>query len=57
MVPSENSSARKQRLGHITKEGNCLLRFLLVEAAQAAVRTCRATFYPCTYVLYPYQPL
>jgi transposase len=39
MVPSEDSSARKQRLGHITKEGNCLLRFLLVEAAQAAVRT------------------
>ena len=39
MVPSEDSSGRKQRLGHITKEGNCLLRFLLVEAAQAAVRT------------------
>src|SRR5215475_7531983 len=39
MVPSEDSSARKQRLGHITKEGNCWLRFLLVEAAQAAVRT------------------
>src|SRR5262250_923911 len=39
MVPSEDSSAHKHRLGHITKEGNCLLRFLLVEAAQAAVRT------------------
>ena len=38
MVPSEDSSAGKQRLGHITKKGNCLLRFLLVEAAQAAVR-------------------
>ena len=25
-------------LGHITKQGNTLLRFLLVEAAQAAVR-------------------
>jgi transposase len=38
MVPSEDSSAGKQRLGHITKEGNSLLRFLLVEAAQAAAR-------------------
>jgi transposase len=27
-----------RRLGHITKQGNSLLRFLLVEAAQAAVR-------------------
>jgi hypothetical protein len=27
-----------QRLGHISKQGNSLLRFLLVEAAQAAVR-------------------
>src|ERR1700676_1682750 len=39
MIPSENSSARKQRLGHITKQGNSLLRFLLVEAAQAAARS------------------
>jgi transposase len=38
MIPSEESSARKQRLGHISKQGNSLLRFLLVEAAQAAVR-------------------
>jgi transposase len=38
MIPSENSSAGKQRLGHISKQGNSLLRFLLVEAAQAAVR-------------------
>ena len=34
----ENSSARKQRLGHISKQGNSLLRFLLLEAAQAAAR-------------------
>jgi transposase len=27
------------RLGHISKQGNSLLRFLLVEAAQAAVRS------------------
>jgi len=39
MIPSEDSSARKQRLGHISKQGNCLLRFLLVEAAQAAARS------------------
>src|ERR1700674_2858144 len=39
MIPSENSSAGKQRLGHISKQGNSLLRFLLVEAAQAAARS------------------
>jgi len=39
MIPTEDSSARKQRLGHISKQGNFLLRFLLVEAAQAAART------------------
>ncbi len=39
MVPCEESSARKQRLGHISKQGNSLLRFLLVEAAQAAARS------------------
>ncbi len=38
MIPCEESSARKQRLGHITKQGSSLLRFLLVEAAQAAAR-------------------
>jgi transposase len=38
MIPSEDSSAGKQRLGHISKQGNALLRFLLVEAAQAAAR-------------------
>src|SRR5258708_2423102 len=38
LIPSEDSSADRQRLGHITKQGSSLLRFLLVEAAQAAVR-------------------
>jgi hypothetical protein len=38
MIPSEDSSAGKQRLGHSSKQGNSLLRFLLVEAAQAAAR-------------------
>jgi transposase len=39
MIPSEDSSADKQRLGHTSKQRNSLLRFLLVEAAQAAART------------------
>jgi transposase len=39
MIPSEDSSAGKQRLGHISKQGSSLLRFLLVEAAQAAARS------------------
>jgi transposase len=38
LIPCEDSSAGKQRLGHISKQGNTLLRFLLVEAAQAAAR-------------------
>ena len=37
--PRENSSGGKQRLGAISKQGNSLVRFLLVEAAQAASRT------------------
>jgi transposase len=38
LIPCEDSSAGLQRLGHISKQGNSLVRFLLVEAAQAAVR-------------------
>jgi transposase len=38
LIPCEDSSAGKQRLGHLSKQGNTLLRYLLVEAAQAAVR-------------------
>jgi transposase len=38
LIPSEDSSAGHQRLGHITKQGISLLRFLLGEAAQAAAR-------------------
>ncbi len=38
LIPSEDSSAGKQRLGHISKQGNSLLRYLLVEAGQAAAR-------------------
>jgi transposase len=38
IIPSERSSGGKQRLGHISKQGNAFLRGLLVEAAQSAVR-------------------
>ncbi len=34
--PSEESSGGRQRLGAISKQGNSMLRFLLVEAAQTA---------------------
>src|SRR5450756_2229433 len=39
LVPSEESSGERRRLGHISKQGNALLRFLLVEAAQVTVRS------------------
>lgn len=39
LVPAEESSGDRQRLGHISKQGNSLLRFLLVEAAQVTVRS------------------
>ncbi|MGA7592307.1 MAG: IS110 family transposase [Candidatus Sulfotelmatobacter sp.] len=39
LVPSEESSGDRRRLGHISKQGNVLLRFLLLEAAQVTVRS------------------
>src|SRR5262245_62523863 len=39
LVPEEDSSGERRRLGHISKQGNALLRFLLVEAAQVRVRS------------------
>jgi transposase len=39
LVPEEKSSGSRRRLGHISKQGNVLLRFLLVEAAQVTVRS------------------
>ena len=39
LVPLEKSSGNRRRLGHITKQGNSLVRFLLVEAAQVTVRS------------------
>src|SRR5215472_7159163 len=39
LAPEEKSSGDRRRLGHISKQGNVLLRFLLVEAAQVTVRS------------------
>jgi len=38
LIPQEDSSAGRQRFGHLTKQGNRLMRFLLVEAAGIASR-------------------
>jgi transposase len=38
LIPAEESSSDKRRLGHISKQGNTLLRWLLVEAATKAQR-------------------
>jgi transposase len=38
LIPHENSSGDRQRTGRISKQGNRMLRGLLVEAAQIAVR-------------------
>lgn len=38
LIPREHSSGGKQRMGAISKQGNRLLRVLLVEAANSAVR-------------------
>jgi len=38
LIPCEESTGGRQRLGHISKQGNTLLRFLLIESAHAVVR-------------------
>jgi transposase len=38
LIPREHSSGAGQKLGAITKQGNRMMRSLLVEAAQTAVR-------------------
>ena len=38
LIPSEESSGGRQRLGRISKQGSSFLRFLLVEAGQTAAR-------------------
>jgi transposase len=39
LIPWEDSSAEHWRLGHISKQGNALLRYLLGQAAQCAARS------------------
>ena len=39
LIPVEESSGNQRRMGHITKQGSSMLRFLLVEAAQVTVRS------------------
>ena len=39
LVPLEDSSGNRRRLGHITKQGSSMLRFFMVEAAQVTVRS------------------
>ena len=39
LVPLEESSGNRRRLGHISKQGSSMMRFLLVEAAQVTVRS------------------
>jgi transposase len=39
LVPTEASSGERRHLGHISKQGSTLLRFLLVAAAQVTVRS------------------
>ena len=39
LVPSEDSSGNRRRLGHITKQGNTLLRHLLGQAAQSVANS------------------
>jgi transposase len=38
LIPCEDSSGEKHRWGHLSKQGNGLLRYLLIEAVQTAVR-------------------
>ncbi len=38
LIPSEHSSGNKRHLGHISKQGNSFMRFLLVEAGHSACR-------------------
>ena len=39
LAPLEESSGNRRRLGHITKQGRSILRFLLVVAVQVTVRS------------------
>jgi transposase len=38
LAPSVDASAEKYRLGHVTKQGNAMLRYVLGQAGQVAAR-------------------
>ena len=38
LIPCEDSSAERWRMGHLSKQGNALLRYLLGQAAQSVAR-------------------
>jgi transposase len=38
LIPAEESSGKKRRLGHVSKQGNSMVRWLLVQAASLAQR-------------------
>ena len=38
LIPAEYSTGGRKRLGHISKQGNVFLRWVLVEAATVATR-------------------
>jgi len=42
LIPVEESSGSKRRLGQVSKQGNSLVRWLLVEAAATASDMMRA---------------
>jgi transposase len=46
LVPSEDSSAERRRLGRITKAGNARVRWLLVEAAWRIMRSTKPASAP-----------
>ncbi len=48
LVPGEESSGGRQRLGHISKQGNLLPRFLMVEALQQRYQCNSNTLLPCS---------
>jgi transposase len=38
LIPAEESSGQRRRLGHVSKQGNSMVRWLLVQAAMSAQR-------------------
>jgi transposase len=49
LIPCEDSSADHWRLGHISKQGNSLVRYLLVQSALSAARVEEGIANTCTW--------